>query len=138
MDSHTTASLFKDPCGLALLLDPQIPSLAAVCIDSPAGRERSGGVAGVSLELGRRAAPQGPGPGVQWRTRATVSTRERSKRGVEAAGASGSGKAQARLRPWSGGAALTKRLAQESGKRATARRSQASQLGKRRPREVRR
>ena len=30
-------------------------------LDSPAGRERSGGVAGISLELGKRAAPQGPG-----------------------------------------------------------------------------
>ena len=41
-------------------------------LDSPAGRERSGRVAGVSLELGRRAAPQGPG--VQWRTRGIAST----------------------------------------------------------------
>ena len=41
--------------------------LISARLDSPAVRERSGGVAGVSLELGRRAAPQGPG--VQWRTR---------------------------------------------------------------------
>ena len=66
--------------------------------------------------------PHPKGPGVQWRTRATVSISEGSTRdgGVEAAGASGSGKAQARLRAGSGGAsgaAPTKRLAQESGKR---------------------
>ena len=64
--------------------------------------------------------PHPKGPGVQWRTRATVSISEGSTRGVEAGGLSGSGKAQAHLRAGSGGAsgaAPTKRLAQESGKR---------------------
>ena len=63
-------------------------------IDSPAGRECSGGLAGVSLELGRKAAPQGPD--VQWSTRATVSTSRGS--GGQAAGVSESGEVQARPR----------------------------------------
>ena len=54
-------------------------SKAVQRLDSPAGTERSGGVAGVSLELGRRAAPQGPG--VQWRTRCVASTSGRDENG---------------------------------------------------------
>ena len=76
--------------------------------DSQAGRECSGGVAGVSLELCRKASPQGPG--VQLRTRATVSISRGSACGVRAAGASGSGEAQAHPRAGSGGASQTEAL----------------------------
>ena len=48
-------------------------ALDQVHLDSPAGTERSGGVASLSLELCRRASQQGPG--VQWRTRCVASTR---------------------------------------------------------------
>ena len=65
-------------------------------LDPPPGRERSGGVACVSLELGRRAAPQGPG--VQGGSRAIVSTSRGSSSGVQAAGVRGSGEVQARPR----------------------------------------
>ena len=64
-------------------------------LDSPEGRERSRGVAGVSLELGRRSAPEGSRSGIQWRTRATVSTSRGSSSGVQAAGVSESGEVQA-------------------------------------------
>ena len=77
-------------------------------LDPPPGRERSGGVACVSLELGRRAAPQGPG--VQGGSRAIVSTSRGSSSGVQAAGVRGSGEVQARPRAGSGGASQTKEL----------------------------
>ena len=48
--------------------------------------------------------PKGPGPSVQWRVRATVSTSRGSSSGVQAAGVSGSGEVQARPRAGSGGA----------------------------------
>ena len=72
------------------------------------GGERSGGVAGVSLELGRRASPQGPG--VQWCTRAIVSTSRGSSSGGQGAGVSGSGEVHARPRAGSGGVGRTRAL----------------------------
>ena len=54
--------------------------------------------------LGAWQHPKGPGPSVQWRVRATVSTSRSSSSGVQAAGVSGSGEVQARPRAGSGGA----------------------------------
>ena len=66
-----TGSSQNSGSGFAVLAAQNL-TILAVRLDSPAGREHSGGVAGVSLELGRRAAPQGQG--VQWRTRGIAST----------------------------------------------------------------
>ena len=78
------------------------------------GWECSGGVAGVSLELGRRAAPQGPG--VQWRTRGIASTTDYQRRRLKRRVSGGSGEVQARPRTWSGRAGqtetITKRISQ--------------------------
>ena len=92
----------------------EVAELAATAVDGDSTRTLTplrfaGGEGAQAEELlaylwNSAEEPHPKGPGVQWRTRATVSISEGSTRdgGVEAAGASGSGKAQARLRAGSG------------------------------------
>ena len=109
-------------------------ALDRVRLDSLAGRELSGGVASVSLELGRRVAPQRTGRSVA-HTRYRYHQRRKHKR-PERVGADRYKHIHA---PGAEELVRPKCYAERgSVKRAAARRSQPEWLGKRRPREVRR
>ena len=109
-------------------------ALDRVRLDSLAGRELSGGVASVSLELGRRVAPQRTGRSVA-HTRYRYHQRRKHKR-PERVGAERYKHDHA---PGAEELVGPKCYAERgSVKRAAARRSQPEWLGKRRPREVRR